>query len=61
MFTHPNEFHVGETIIDEPQWEENSYFRETIYVNGKKLIIFMRYKTFLADLNNCVQEITKNK
>lgn len=60
MFTHPNEFHVGEKITDYPNWEENSYFRETIYVNGKKLIIFMPYKTFLVSLSNCVKEITKN-
>lgn len=59
MLTHPHEFHVGEKIIDYPNWEENSYFRETIYVNGKKLIIFMPYKTFLVNLSNCVKEITK--
>ena len=59
MLTHPNEFHVGEKIIDYPNWEENTYFRETIYVNGKKLIVFMPYKTFLVNLANCVKEILK--
>lgn len=60
MLRHPNEFFIGDNIIDNPGWEENTYFRETIYVNGKKLIVFLRNKTFSVDLHNCVKEITKS-
>lgn len=58
MLHYPEKFFIATKPKDKPNWEDSN-FCETIIVNGRMYYIYLHTKSFLIDLDKCVEAIKK--